>query len=80
MSSPNPAQSNATISYEIPESFKTNRLILTDLTGKEIKRFDLKDCCGSVSIDVKNLVNGVFMLSLVSENEVLTSTKLVVSK
>jgi hypothetical protein len=79
-SNPNPANEQVTIRYEMPETYTNATLIIRDLTGKEMKRFQLSDCCGALNVDTSELNNGTYLQTLIHQNKVLATQKMVIVK
>ena len=78
---PNPMSSNASINYFVPAKYGNGQLIVLNMVGKTVKRFNLR--CGEnakLNISSTDLANGVYFYSIVSNGTTLTTKKLVVRK
>ena len=56
------------------------QIIITDISGKQIKSISLNDCSGVVEISAHDLVDGTFIYSLVANGKVLKTNKMVIAK
>ncbi len=76
---PNPFKKQSTISYVIPISTNKATLIIKDLTGKEIITLDLKEFGeSSITISNKMLEAGIYIYSIICDNELIGSKYLIV--
>ncbi|MCB9364694.1 MAG: T9SS type A sorting domain-containing protein [Flavobacteriales bacterium] len=72
---PNPASNNVTIDYSIS---KNGSLIMHDLVGKEVARYSLVKNANKLNINVNNLKSGVYFYSVMIDNKVLKTERLIV--
>ncbi|MGB0916276.1 MAG: T9SS type A sorting domain-containing protein [Flavobacteriales bacterium] len=71
--SPNPAITG--INYNLEKSFKIQRSVLYDLTGKE-----LLSAGSATELDISNLPNGIYFIDVVTEKGNVYSDKLLISR
>lgn len=77
---PNPSSSAIRIEYALPEGATTADLILTDLTGKECKRYRVGNAFNDILINPGELASGTYFYSLVSRKGRSEVRKLVIEK
>jgi hypothetical protein len=77
---PNPSSAAIHIAYTLPEGATTADLILTDLNGKECKRYRVGSAFNDILINPGELASGTYLYSLVSEKGRSEVRKLVVEK
>ncbi len=77
---PNPFSDRTFISYELPENLGNAQILITDMSGKQIKTIPLKNCCGEIEISAQDLPQGIVMYSLVAKGQILKTNKMVVAK
>lgn len=78
---PNPFNGSTTIKYAYPRSASKAYLTVTDLSGKQIKRFDLKANNGnSVTLTLDGAIAGTYIYSLEVDGRIIESKKMVFTK
>lgn len=78
---PNPFNGSTTIKYAYPRSASKAYLTVTDLNGKQIKRFDLKANSGnSVTLTLDGAIAGTYIYSLEVDGRIVESKKMVFTK
>lgn len=77
---PNPFSDKTVIAYELPQNMTKAHIIITDLSGKNIKTIQLNDCCGEITLSAHDLAEGTFVYSLIANGKVLKTNKMVVAK
>ncbi|MBP6870868.1 MAG: T9SS type A sorting domain-containing protein [Bacteroidales bacterium] len=75
---PNPASGMAYIDYSIPNSGGNNRLVITNMLGAKIKEIGLKNISGKATLDVSELMNGIYFYSIISDNQQVITGKFLV--
>ena len=75
---PNPFSDKTRIAYELPQNIGKAQIIITDLSGKQVKTIPLNDCCGEVEVSAHELSDGTFIYSLVANGKVLKTNKMVI--
>jgi carboxypeptidase T len=74
---PNPATEKADARYQMPDA-GSGKLILTNLSGTEIKRLYLAGPGGTIHLDIRDLASGIYLLRLESASGTSAVKKLVV--
>jgi hypothetical protein len=77
-SGPNPANNYSSIAYFLKGKADA-KLIVSNMLGSKVNEIKLNDRENSITLSVKDLVNGVYVYSLVVDGKVVTSKRLVVS-
>jgi hypothetical protein len=77
---PNPVINTALIMYEIPTFTNGCELVIYDISGKEIKNFEISKPVGMIYWDVLNAENGLYLYALRRNNEILNRGKFTISK
>jgi hypothetical protein len=74
---PNPFNQGTVIKYYIPAGFHSAQLIVTDLNGKSLKRFDIKTPgYGAQTIAANELASGLYQYSLIIDGKAIDSRKM----
>lgn len=80
-SAPNPTSGSTTIRYTYPVTVGHAYLTVTDLSGKQVKRVDLKTNGGnSVNLSLDGATAGTYVYSLELDGRVVESKKLMLAK
>jgi hypothetical protein len=78
---PNPFNHSTQIRYNLPSTFNSAQLVITDNTGREVKRINLaKGQNGIMNIQAGTLSSGVYNYSLVVDNSVVETKKMILTK
>ena len=77
---PNPFAATTSIGYNIPHSFTTARIIITDQNGKVIKQLNVSGGKGVVNVDATTLSSGVYSYSLIVDGKKITTKQMVLNK
>jgi hypothetical protein len=77
---PNPASSFVKFTYDIPYGVNDARIIMKDITGNVVKNITLSNGEGQINIDVQALSSGIYFYSLVVENVVGTTRKILIQR
>lgn len=78
---PNPFSESTTINYTIPENVNSASIIIFDLQGKQIKKFDLEQRSqGSILVQAGELYAGMFVYTLVVDGKEIASKKMILTK
>lgn len=75
---PNPANKSSFVSYNLP-SVVNAQLVISNMLGSELKRFQLTEKTGSVELPVSTLPEGVYYYTLTNDSKPLISKRLMVS-
>jgi hypothetical protein len=78
--SPNPFKDNTTINYVIPESASNAKVIIYDLQGKQIIKYDITSKGkGSVTVQSRELIAGMYMYTLIIDGKEISSKKMILT-
>lgn len=77
---PNPFNHNTQISYTLPKSFSSAKIIITDNTGKVLKQIQISGSNGTVQIDATVFSSGIYYYSLYIDDNLIDSKQMVFSK
>jgi hypothetical protein len=75
---PNPANTHTKISYLLSGK-KNARLVVTNMLGSKVKEINLSDNQNTLELSVADLISGVYVYSLVIDEKIISSKKLIVS-
>lgn len=77
---PNPATSNVTIQYELNGRTAVNdaRIVITSLVGNKVYTQPINNNSGKASIDISNLVAGIYFYSIEANGQIISTKKLIV--
>lgn len=78
---PNPFNENSTITYSLPKKGEINSILVFSNDGKVIRQIKLpiNSKQGSVNFDRRNLIQGTYTYSLVSDGKVVASKKMIIT-
>ena len=72
---PNPTKDNVTLNID---GLKRNILVyLTDVNGRTIKEYSMKESEKELNIEMKNLASGVYYLRIIADNDLLQTIKII---
>lgn len=77
---PNPYSNSTTIPYYLNESDKNAELYVTDITGKELYKYQLQKDKNAIDIDMSALQSGFYFYSLYINHKLISTKKMVLSK
>ena len=76
---PNPFTSSATIAYTLPQSFNSAKIVITAMSGQEIRQFPISGAgAGSITISVGLLSSGMYYYSLYVDNMLVDTKRMIV--
>lgn len=75
---PNPANDRFEVSYALPLKSSLAELIITTPAGIVVSRTRLSQQSGNAAMDIKNLVPGIYFVSLISDGSQTPARKLIV--
>jgi hypothetical protein len=75
---PNPAIRQVTLDYELTPQVDNASLRVMNLLGAVVKDFDLNKSASNIRLDVSDLTSGVYFYSIIINNEVYKTKKLIV--
>ena len=78
---PNPATANFQITYSLKDNYQTAGIIITDISGREVKSINLSgNRKGVVNISEANLTDGMYFYSLIADGIIIGTKKMLISK
>lgn len=78
---PNPFNQSTAIHYSIPQKFSSAQIIVSDVSGKIIKRISLSDSGkGIVNINAGSLASDTYQYSLLVDGKLIDSKKMLIAK
>ncbi len=78
---PNPFYKTTSISYNIPSGFKNAQLLICDNNGRTLKQIQITNGgAGSVNIDGSSLISGTYNYSLIVDEKMIDSKKMILTK
>ncbi|MEO6305341.1 MAG: T9SS type A sorting domain-containing protein, partial [Bacteroidia bacterium] len=77
---PNPATSEVTIGYKLPDNALTGQLKVIDITGRVLYQTDVVASLKSIYINTNNWVQGMYYYSLIVNNRVVGTKPVIITK
>ena len=78
---PNPFSANTEISFEIPEGANSSKLLIHDMQGAEIKSYNITaKGVGNIIIQGSELQAGMYMYTLLVNNRIVDTKKMILTK
>jgi hypothetical protein len=77
---PNPANSYTTFDYAIPSQVGQATLLVHNLLGAVVKEVKINDKEGKLLVNTTDLIEGMYFYSIVIDNEVVVSRKLIIKR
>ena len=77
---PNPAGNYFIVEYDLCEFDGNSILVISDINGKRIKSFKLKDEQNQIVISTANLKSGTYLVQLMLNSRLKESSKIVIIK
>ena len=75
---PNPVENSLSINLEsVPE--RNCKFVFYDITGKQVKEID-NQSAKIISIDISDLQNGVYFLTILNDNGIIQKTEKIIKK
>lgn len=75
---PNPATGNTMIPFKMKGSNQSATLVVYNLVGQEVLNIPVNGMEGVINLDVNSLQSGIYLYTLLNNNAVLSSKKLIV--
>jgi hypothetical protein len=75
---PNPAKQSVSLDYSFEVNVDAASVKIVNLLGSVVKEVEMNQNAGKLSIDISDLNNGVYFYTVVVNNEVLKTKKLVI--
>lgn len=77
---PNPASNHTSFNYVLPEGVRNARLMIYDMLGNAVKERIITDMEGKIVINTNELTSGLYFYSLVVNDQIAFSKKLIISR
>ncbi len=78
---PNPFSNATSISYTLPQTYSSAKIIITDKLGKTLKEINVSGSGkGSVNVDASTLSNGAYQYSLYVNNKLIDTKQMISQK
>jgi hypothetical protein len=77
---PNPASSRVNFDYQLPANARQAVISVHSLLGSKVKEIPLLGTSGKVTFDVNDLKEGIYFYSIVVDNNIIATKRLVVSR
>jgi hypothetical protein len=77
---PNPTASTAIIPFNLPVSANQAQIIVRDITGRQVGKYELKKNSSNLEVNLSNLHNGLYTYTLVTDGKPIATKKLAVMK
>lgn len=79
---PNPFSISTEVPYRLAEGSTNAYIYITDLNGKLIKKYDIANGStkGSINISADNLADGMYIYTLITNDHVVDSKRMIVAK
>ncbi|MEL6132758.1 MAG: tail fiber domain-containing protein [Bacteroidota bacterium] len=75
---PNPADGNTIIEYTLPTEIAQAQLVIFDITGAEVNRYEVQAGFGSVEIQADELAAGTYLYTIEVEGQSVARRKMVI--
>jgi len=77
---PNPATNQVSFNYSLPVGISEASIIIRDILGNTVKKSLITDQEGKIVMNTKDLTNGMYFYSVVVNEKMISSRKLVISR
>jgi hypothetical protein len=77
---PNPAQEQVFIPYSLPAGSRQAKVVLRDITGREVSSYAVKQKQGNLPVNVIKLPQGIYLYTLEVDGKPIATKKLAVMK
>lgn len=77
---PNPTTDHVTFSFSLPKEIQKATLLIRDINGKTIHQIDLSSNSTRVNYKTTHLSRGIYLYSLVIDDTIQATKKLVIIK
>jgi len=77
---PNPFNSSTTIEYTLPQYFKSAKIVITAMSGRELRQFPVSGAgAGSITISSGSLSSGMYYYSLYVDDILVDTKRMIVT-
>lgn len=77
---PNPASSKVSFDYQLPEQVKTAGVKLYNIVGQEVKSEYLSGVSCKLELDLNNLNEGIYFMTIILNGEAAKTSRIIVQK
>lgn len=77
---PNPFKTETSIEYSLPQPYRNAYITIVASGGQHVRKIELNSQSGQVTVNNKGLTPGVYIYSLVIDEKIVASNKMVLSK
>lgn len=77
---PNPFNGTSTVNYKLPAGTTNASLMVCDLSGKKVLSYPIDANSSSVTLNSEKLSSGIYLYSIVANNQILETKRMVVEK
>jgi trimeric autotransporter adhesin len=77
--SPNPTNGNTVIGYALPEGTTGARITIYDLSGRQVRSWNLSEIQGQISLNAGELPNGLYIYDLQVNGRQILERKMTVA-
>ena len=77
---PNPSDGQFRIEYKLPEGVSGGELLITDMNGREVKKYEVGNIFTDILIDRSDLASGSYLYKLITSKGESAATRIVVLK
>jgi hypothetical protein len=77
---PNPFSSGTSIHYNLPQTFSSARIIITDAKGTLLKQYSLSNGSGNILVDASTLASGAYSYTLYLNGRMVDTKQMVAAK
>ncbi len=77
---PNPATNRVTFEYSLPVGVNEARIIIRDILGNTVKKSLISDKEGKLIVNTENLTNGMYFYSVIVNEKMISSRKLIINR
>jgi hypothetical protein len=77
---PNPAKDHTLIHFTLPEDFLSAQITIRNLVGTIVLNEQIAEGSDRISLNTQDLTNGIYIYSLVINNQTVKSKRLIIAK
>jgi hypothetical protein len=77
---PNPANDKAMLTYILPENSIASEIVIRNAFGQVISKYSVDSKSNAIEINCSEFSNGVYFMTLIADDKIVVSEKLVISK
>jgi hypothetical protein len=77
---PNPAGTYTSFNYSLPSEIRNAAVVIHNIVGSKIREIPITSLQGKLVIETSDMKEGIYIYSLVANNQTILSRKLVVNR